>query len=642
MRRKNIALFTAQPEASHGTRIIKGIAAQCRKYGYHFSVFSPLTHLDFLRSAYVQAESNIFCLPDFGRIDGLILDGVNLLVGEGKQFTAELLERLKDYPYLPVVSLEMTIGDLPVVKSDNEEALREMCRHAIEVHGKKKICILTGFRDNEVAEARLDVCIDEIQSHGLEVKKEHIVYGDFWYSSGDALARKIAEGGIERPEAVLCTSTHMALGLIYRLVQQGIRVPEDIIVIGFDTTNEGCCNDIILSAYDAADASSAAETVDYIRRLIDPGKEILPYESDVKKMFFPGTSCGCEGRIDRSLSVFRQAAYLVAYNSSSDNELDEISFGRLMESYCLEEFTAARSPEECFKKMKEMIYLLKPFRNYQICLRKDWLNESPTGCTGYPDQMILSLDAKMTPTHEYDVDLSPVSFDTGILTPLLEDETLEPSIFYFSPIHFEEIPFGYSVIRRSLTDPCELTLVYRTWLRFVNNALEMTRTRHQLLALSIRDSMTGMYNRRGMSLQLEKMLDKDSMGKMLFVAVIDMDGLKKINDSYGHAEGDHGIMLLSKAITQCTNHEEICIRAGGDEFLIIGVGHYDYDEMIKRKESFALILEGLQDHSEKPYTVTASIGLAAEKIDSYTNIDALISHADKEMYNQKCLKKNKS
>ena len=492
MRRKNIALLTAQPEASHEIRIINGIANQCKKYGYHFSVFTPLTHLEFNRKTYVKTEANIFRLINFDEIDGLILDAVNLLVGEGKSILPDLLECLKEHPDLPVVTLEMTIGDLPMIKSDNENALREMCKHVIEVHRKKDLCILTGPKGNEVADERLNVCLDEIEKAGLNVSEDHIVYGDFWYSSGDTLARKMANGEISLPEAVLCTSTHMALGLIFRLGVLGIKVPDDIIVIGFDTTMEGCCNEVILSAYDAADTFSASQTVDYLRKIIDPGKEILPYESDVKEMFFPGISCGCAPRIERSLSAFRRASYLVAYNSSSDNELDEISFGRLMESYCLEEFTASASPEECLAKIGEMIYLLKPFRDYQICLKEDWLSDDINDREGYPDKMIVALSAHFLPNREFDVSTTPVTFETGKMTPLLNDESAEPSIFYFSPIHFENITFGYSVIRRSLEDPCTLTLVYRTWLRFVNNALEMSRTKKQLLSMSIRDSMTGL------------------------------------------------------------------------------------------------------------------------------------------------------
>ncbi|MCR5501494.1 MAG: GGDEF domain-containing protein [Lachnospiraceae bacterium] len=634
MRRKNIALITAQPEASHELRIIKGISTQCRKYGYHVSVFTPMTHLEFQRDAYVKAESNIFRLVNFDRIDGLILDSVNLVPGDRSRFIDEILERLRDYPDLPVVSLEMFIEGLPMIRSNNEDALREMCRHAIEVHGKRELLVMTGGRGNEVAESRLKICLDEIEKHGLRVKDEHIVYGDFWYASGDELARKIADKTVSLPEAVLCTSTHMALGLIYRLRKLGIRIPEDVIVLGFDTTVEGCCNDVILSAYDAADASSAAGTVDYIRRIIDPGKEILPYEEDVKKMFFPGMSCGCTPRIEQTLNAFQRVAYLIAYNSSSDNESFEISFGRMMESYCMEEFTASRSPEECFRKMADMSYLLKPFRDYQLCLRKDWIEESDVP-KGYPPEMTVFLTAWVTPDYLCKADCTPLTFETEKMTPLFEDETIEPSIFYFSPIHFEGINFGYSVLRRSLEDPPTLTLTYRTWLRFVNNALEMTRTRKQLLSLSIRDSMTGLYNRRGMQLQLEKAGLRERSGERLFAAVVDMDRLKKINDTYGHTEGDYGIMITAEAVRQSALPEEICVRAGGDEFYIIGIGLYDPDDFPARKERFRKLLQELHAKSGKSFPISASIGFSCEVIGEDTNPDTVINRADKEMYEEK-------
>ncbi|MCR5250933.1 MAG: GGDEF domain-containing protein [Lachnospiraceae bacterium] len=635
MKRKNIALFTAQPEAAHTLRIINGIAEQCRKYGYHFSVFTPMTHMEFNRKAYTEAEARIYELADLDRIDGLILDAVNLVVGEGKPMLERLLERLKDRPSLPAVSLEMSIGDLPVICSRNEDALREMCRHAIEVHGKKDICILTGQQGNEVAESRLAICLDEIEKHGLAVSTEHVVYGDFWYSSGDALARSIAEGKIPRPEAVLCTSTHMALGLIYRLRRLGIGVPEDVIVIGFDTTNEGCCNEVILSAYDAADALSAAETVDYIRRIIDPGKEIIPYETDVKKMFYAGMSCGCDPNIKQSIAAFLRSSYLVAYNSSSDQDMNEVSFGRLMESYSLEEFTSSGSPEECFEKMGKKIYLLHPYRNYQLCLRKEWLTDDAADEKQLPSEMNIVFSAWETPDLKCLADLETVTFPTAVMTPLLEDESLEPSVFYFSPVHFEGTSFGYCVLRRSLEDKVVLSLVYRTWLRFVNNALEMTRTRMKLLAMSVRDSMTGLFNRRGMEMQLEKLLERENGGGRLFVAVIDMDGLKQINDTYGHSEGDAGILAISRAVLRSARDEEFCVRAGGDEFFIIGVGNYGESELPERAEEFRNKLQKIRERMGKPYEISASIGCAVETIDDALNIDSVIGRADKKMYEEK-------
>ena len=639
MRRKNIALFTVQPEAAHEIRIIQGIAAQCRKYHYNFMVFAPMTHLEFKRETYIKAEADIYRLPNFDLIDGLILDSVNLVSGEGVQVIKNLTERLKAYPDLPVVSLETPIGHYPLIKNKNDAALREMCRHAIEVHGKRKLCILTGFQDNEVAQSRLNVCLDEIERHGITVDDEHIVYGDFWYTSGDALAQKLISGEITMPETVLCTSTHMALGLIYRLQKGGIRVPDDLIVIGFDTTDEGRCNDIVLSAYDAADASSAGEAVDYIRRIIDPCEEILPYESNIKKMFYPGMSCGCQPDLAYAMKAFRNVSYLVAHNSAADENLENVDFGRLMESYCLEEFTASNSPEDCIKRMGETLFLLHPFKNYYLCLRKDWTENREALTLGYPDEMNVVLSAQENLDGTRSVDITTHAFNTCGMIPGLLDSSEEPSIFYFSPIHFDEITLGYSVLRRSFEDCPNLTLVYRTWLRFVNNALEMTRAKKQLLSLSVRDSMTGLYNRRGMELQLKDMLSNAREGDHLFVAEIDMDGLKKINDTHGHAEGDFGIMTIAKAVAQSTLQNEISVRAGGDEFYIIGVGNYQEDAFTSRKNRFLETLDKLCENLDKPYELTASFGCSTECITADLNIDSVISLADEEMYKAKILAK---
>ena len=113
MKRKKIALFTAQPEAAHERRIIQGVAEQCFRYGYHCLVFSPMTHLEFKRSDYVKAESNIYGLANLDDIDGLILDSVNLLPGTTTDMLDELKNSLGRHPDLPVVALETSLWDYP-------------------------------------------------------------------------------------------------------------------------------------------------------------------------------------------------------------------------------------------------------------------------------------------------------------------------------------------------------------------------------------------------------------------------------------------------------------------------------------------------------------------------------------------------
>ena len=173
-------------------------------------------------------------------------------------------------------------------------------------------------------------------------------------------------------------------------------------------------------------------------------------------------------------------------------------------------------------------------------------------------------------------------------------------------------------------------------MRFVNSSLEMVRAKNKYILMSVRDDMTGLFNRRGMYTELEKMLMDSREADRLFAVVIDMDRLKYINDTYGHSEGDFSIRTVGKAAKAVTMSDEKCIRAGGDEFFIIGVGNYDESDINKRTEKFRKVMKELSDNSGKPYIISASIGCAVGAKNSF---DETLSAADKKMYSQKTDKK---
>ena len=167
----------------------------------------------------------------------------------------------------------------------------------------------------------------------------------------------------------------------------------------------------------------------------------------------------------------------------------------------------------------------------------------------------------------------------------------------------------------------------------------MIQAKNRLLQLSICDQMTGAYNRRGMDVMLNKMMKEVKEGDSFFAAVIDMDGLKYVNDTFGHSEGDFGIKLIHKAITSITGMDEICVRAGGDEFYVLGVGKYDEAQLKQREMDFNSYLERKSKEINKPYIITASIGTAMAPIGGDFSVDNVINKADVRMYKSKVERK---
>ncbi|MBR1822756.1 MAG: diguanylate cyclase [Ruminococcus sp.] len=637
-KRKTIAFLTACPENGHVVRAMDGLSAQCLKYDYDLAVFSAMTALNTAMPDYTLGEKNIYSLPNYDLIDGVIVDTALLLDGNGESFPDSIYEDLQKRCTKPVVALDMPLHSYPLIASENEESLRDMVRHAIEVHGCKKICLVSGPEGNYAGKYRMEIFLDEVRRHGLEVADEHIIYSDFWYLGGSSVGKDIGEGKISRPDAVICGNDYLAIGFIYKIRKYGIKVPDDIIVIGFEASDEAAGNDISVSSIEPNDSVSAANCVDFLRKQIEPDKEVIPYDGTYK--FFAGMSCGCQPDYSRSIQSIHDHIYFTCPNYADEEMFDHLDIGMLMESYISEGFTASETPEDCIKNINERTYLIFPFVNFYLCLKNDWLDASRDICDGYPEKMkIVAANTQCGELYFY-TDEESIIFDTNMMIPRLYDNTDDkPSVYYFSPVHFGSDTLGYCVLQRWLEDTHRLNLVYRNWIRFVNNALEMTRAKRRLLTMSLHDEMTGAFNRRGMYVQLEKLMESAGERDSLFVCVIDMDRLKYINDNFGHTEGDYGIKTVSNAASSVTLSREIFVRAGGDEFYIIGVGRYDNDAGEKRISAFENVMNAMTSAAEKPYPLTASLGTAIRPFEKDMNIEDVINEADEIMYQNKVAKK---
>ncbi|SFC44757.1 substrate-binding and GGDEF domain-containing protein [Ruminococcus albus] len=630
-KRKTICLITGMPETLHARRVAKGVFEQCDKYGYNVAVFASMSHFLFFIEEHAKGENNIYSLPNFKLFDGVIIDTVTLLEDGTGKVMKTVDRRIKECGNIPVVCLGIPYGGYHTINGYNDDILREMCRHVVNVHGKRDICVLTGKKGHPEAEERLAVFADELGKLGIELDEDHRIYGDFWYNSGIALAKEMIEGKRPMYEAVITAGDYMGLGLIEELTKHGIRVPEDIIVIGFDATDEAMLAEITLTSYETNYTKTAADAVDYLRKNIDPDGSIKPYVPDMQNLCHEGMSCGCQPDITQSARTFRDSLYYIYHNYTSENVFDNIDIGMLMESYASESLTASATPEECLKNIFGKVYLLLPFVNFRLCLREDWLSYDTYLKEGYPDKMMVAVADSTENGVKVNNWKDMFTIDTKDLVPELNEYTEKPCVFYFAAVHFGDNTLGYAVLQRELSDRHLLNLVFRNWLRLVNNSLEMARAKNRYVQLSIVDNMTGLYNRRGMYEKFSDMMKHADKDDRLMICVIDMDGLKYINDTFGHSEGDEAIITMSRAIKTLCGDNEVPVRAGGDEFVIIGIGAYSDDEPKKRAEHLADILEKSNSELDKPYRLDASIGCVLSDENSF-ELEKHLTKADEEMY----------
>jgi len=167
------------------------------------------------------------------------------------------------------------------------------------------------------------------------------------------------------------------------------------------------------------------------------------------------------------------------------------------------------------------------------------------------------------------------------------------------------------------------------------NISELKKMQKELHELSLTDELTGLYNRRGCITLAEHLLKvADRTNKGMFMLYTDLDNLKTINDSFGHAEGDSALIDAANLLRNNYRESDIMARFGGDEFVVIPVGsENDTVEMIT-----ARLQKALDTHNEKSnrtFRLSMSAGIAYYDPAQPCSISELISRADKLMYAQK-------
>lgn len=164
------------------------------------------------------------------------------------------------------------------------------------------------------------------------------------------------------------------------------------------------------------------------------------------------------------------------------------------------------------------------------------------------------------------------------------------------------------------------------------------KNQNKLLSLAAQDELTSLNNRRSLSYKINSLIsankfaDKLRGGKFL-ICLIDLNGFKNINDSFGHSFGDQILVRIAEMIKSSIREEDLAIRYGGDEFVIVMPGH--------GIEKYEMMKERIRDAVEQKFIlnncqviIRASIGFAAYPDDGANN-DELLYTADYRMYQEK-------
>lgn len=161
------------------------------------------------------------------------------------------------------------------------------------------------------------------------------------------------------------------------------------------------------------------------------------------------------------------------------------------------------------------------------------------------------------------------------------------------------------------------------------------RSEEELEKLAATDPLTAMANRRfGLSFLEQQLKVSKRNSSTLCIGFVDVDGLKAVNDQYGHEEGDRLICFVSEVMKSALRDSDLVFRLGGDEFLLV-FPNCDQEQASRILERIEQELKKGNAASNNSYEASLSYGIVEHLPVDTVSTGKLVSLADKAMYSQK-------
>ncbi|MBT1073797.1 diguanylate cyclase [Geobacter grbiciae] len=185
-------------------------------------------------------------------------------------------------------------------------------------------------------------------------------------------------------------------------------------------------------------------------------------------------------------------------------------------------------------------------------------------------------------------------------------------------------------------DTGELVARVRVQLKMKGLQDELKRSNEMLRTLSITDPLTHLHNRRHLMEMVDKEFQRSSRkGAPLSLVILDIDYFKKINDTYGHQEGDRVLTILADIVRRRLRSYDLAARYGGEEFVLL-LPETPVHEALSIAERLRLeVQEHVFDGSLQGLVITISLGVATYPSSRVESIDSLFRQADEALYRAK-------
>ncbi len=572
--------------------------------------------------------------------------------------TDALGKTLRAYREKPIISIgaDLKIPGSSYLVTECDSAYDNVVWHMKHKHGCKKIAFFaangTGSKESRM---RYDAFERALKKNKLSLDTKLVFDGDFsMHTAKKVLAKKYKNAEQIDFDAILCVNDLTALGVQEYLIEIGVNIPEQVKIIGFDDSTYAAQSHPRLSTMNQnifLQGKIGAELA--YKKLCGediPQVTYVPVEPLYKQ------SCGCIP-ITNNDDIYRDTNDKLVHPNDFTNGIKKMTgqyFNTLNSIESIYRLLDLAQTSETIHHFANTLEKILTALNIPLCMvcfyKKPVMHEKEKDFIlphNASVAMLLDIEKKI---HDYDKGLEFNPTKNPFPPEYFSDN---PGSFMVHPLFSGRKNYGYIVCKLKTPNYSMHSLSVKILINTIAANYEYTRSLTKSKSLSKMnislqqsnstldiqsktDELTRILNRRGFMELGQKTLDLAADARKHGVIYFaDLDGLKKINDTYGHDMGDEAIKAAADVISQSLRSNDIVGRLSGDEFAAIAIGMKLSHEQ-KFREKVTSLCQMISKDRGFPFTLSMSIGAVEFSLEEESaRLSDLLSLADDKLYIEK-------
>ncbi len=589
------------------------------------------------------------------------IDGILLVAGGFPSETIHnnLVPLLEQNYTKPVVSIttDLKYDNLTYTHTECETAYNQIISHLKTEHGCKRFAFMTAaLRNASESEERFEAFKKALKNNDLPFNKELVLDSDFTPPTSKAVILKHYKSKADiNFDAIISASDLMATGILEAFNEIGVKVPDDVKLVGFDDSIHASTSTPTMTTIDQSMTKQGFLGARLLWEKLN-GQDI-PRKCDFVTEPLFRQSCGCIPMTTLG-NVSKDSKGELIYGNQSNNsgKNENRQFFNFLEEiddfYAL--FDISRSAVTIKKLSLKMLDMMKisKITNMAVCFF-----DKPKCIKGETD---FALSDEMTVSMILYGNKDKIKYNPGIkFNP--KDVTFpadvfadEKGFFILQPVFSGELNYGYILCQLGTKEIAVYSIFLKILINTIAQAYEYTTTQEANAFLSKEnkalqkdnimlnlqkntDELSHILNRRGFleygQRQINIATEMNTSGLVIYG---DMDGLKYINDTFGHEMGDAAIECQAQVLSHSFRINDIVARIGGDEFAAVAVG-MSLEQLTRLRMKIEKNSEEFSAQFKLPFTISCSMG-AAEFGPGMSSLQELLAVADKGLYEEKRIK----